>query len=141
MEPEELKEALVKTTQNFRKMLPMLVGVVLLVGLAITAIPGSTFTRIFTGNSMVDSVIGSAAGSIAAGNPINSYVIGGELLQNGVSLVAVAAFIIAWITVGVVTLPAEGLMLGKRFALIRNLSGFVLAVIISIILAWLLGVL
>ena len=95
MQNKELAEAAIRTARSFRTILPMLIGVVLLVALAITAIPGRYYSMVFTGNVILDPVIGSAAGSIAAGNPINSYVIGGELINNGVSLAGVAAFIIA----------------------------------------------
>ena len=81
---------------------------------------------------MLDILCGAGFGSILAGNPINSYVIGGELLEHGVSLFAVTAFIIAWVTVGLVQLPAEMSALGKKFALIRNVLSFVLSIAISI---------
>ena len=54
-----------------------------------------------------DTVIGSAIGSIAAGNPIMSYIIGGELMKEGVSLFAITAFIVTWVTVSIVQFPAE----------------------------------
>jgi DNA-binding response OmpR family regulator len=47
--------------------------------------------------------------------------LGGELLAKGISLVAVTALLVSWVTVGSVQLPAEALMLGSRFALYRNL--------------------
>ena len=78
-----------------------------------------------------DLVSGAFCGSILAGNPVNSYVIGGELITNGVSLFAVTAFIMAWVTVGIIQLPAEIAALGKRFALIRNAISFLLSMIIA----------
>jgi len=68
-----------------------------------------------------------------ASNPINSYVIGGELLEQGVSLYAVTAFIAAWVTIGWVQLPAEMAALGTKFAVIRNALSFVLCIFISIL--------
>ena len=64
---------------------------------------------------------------------MTSYVIGGELLDNGISLLAVLAFILSWVTVGTVQLPAESLMLGKRFALVRNGVSFVMAVLVAVL--------
>ena len=77
----------------------------------------------------VDSLIGAGIGSILAGNPVTSYIIGGELLTQGVSLAAVTAFLVAWVTVGLVQLPAESILLGKRFAITRNITSFVFAII------------
>ena len=79
-----------------------------------------------------DTLLGSLIGSISEGSPINSYVIGGELLRNHVSLFAVTAFIAAWVTVGVLQLPAEALILGKRFAITRNILSFILATFVSV---------
>jgi hypothetical protein len=68
---------------------------------------------------------------VAAGHPLASYVLGGELLTEGVSLLAVTALIVSWVTVGVVQLPAEALLLGRRFAIYRNLICYFFAIAIS----------
>ncbi|WP_218185238.1 hypothetical protein [Methanogenium cariaci] len=43
------------------------------------------------------------------------------------------AFIVAWVTVGIIQLPVEMNILGKRFAIARNLCGFILAILIAIL--------
>jgi hypothetical protein len=86
----------------------------------------------FSGNKIQDTLLGACIGSIFAGNPINSYIIGGELLEHGVSLFAVTALILTWVTVGLIQLPAEIVALGKKFALVRNAISFVFAIIIAI---------
>jgi len=58
-------------------------------------------------------------------------LLGGELPNRGVSLVAVTAFIVSWVTVGIVQLPAEILLLGARFAIYRNVICFFGAVAIA----------
>lgn len=90
-------------------------------------------TSIFPGNLALDTLWGACLGSIFAGNPINSYVIGGELLRHGVSLFAVTTLIITWVTVGLVQLPAEITALGRRFALLRNIICFILSMPIAIL--------
>ncbi len=112
--------------------LPTLLSVVLLLGLFLTFVSKQFIASVFTGNLFRDTVIGSAIGSIAAGNPITSYIIGGELMNEGVSLYAIAAFIVTWVTVCVVQFPAEAAILGKRFAVIRNSLSFILAIFVSI---------
>jgi hypothetical protein len=81
----------------------------------------------------LDTLWGACFGSIFAGNPINSYVIGGELLKYIVSLFAVSAFIVTWVTVSLVQLTVEIAAFGKRFALLRNGFSFVLAIPIAIL--------
>ena len=82
---------------------------------------------------ILDPFIGALFGGGAAGNPLTSYIIGGELLSRGISLVAVLAFIVSWVTVGTIQLPAESLMLGRRFALLRNAVSFLMAFLIAIL--------
>jgi uncharacterized membrane protein YraQ (UPF0718 family) len=138
---KSFKESLVKTGRSFKVSIPMLLGVLLLISLITTVIPKEFYSKIFTGNYIIDSVIGAIFGSIAAGNPMTSYIIGGELLKEGVSLIAVTAFILAWVTVGIVQLPAEIVMLGRRFSLTRNLISFISAIIIAVLTILTLGLL
>lgn len=124
--------AFYKTLKNFGSALPMLLGVILLLGLFQTFVSKKMIFSIFSGNALTDTLIGAIFGSISAGNPITSYIIGGELLKDGVSLFAVTAFIVTWVTVGVIQLPAEAGILGKKFALKRNIISFFLAILVSI---------
>ena len=128
-----LADAAFKSGRQFATMVPALLGVVLLLGLVQAFVSQDVFTSLFSGNVLLDTLWGACFGSILAGNPINSYVIGGELLKYGVSLFAVTALIIAWVTVGVVQLPAEIAALGKRFALLRNGLAFVLSIITALV--------
>lgn len=145
MNPENKKykidaiDAFYKAIKSFANILPILIGVVLLMGLFKIYIPSNLISSIFTGNLFTDTFSGSLIGSISAGNPITSYIIGGELLKQGVSLYAVTAFITAWVTVGIIQLPAEISTLGKRFALIRNLLSFLFSIIVAILTVLLLG--
>ena len=132
MKNNNLNEAILKAGKGIWNAVPMIIGIVLLVGLTDVLIPKSLYTKVFT-NSVFDPLIGSAFGSILAGSPIRSYILGGEFLAQGVSLVAVTAFIVAWVTVGIVTLPAEIVMLGKKFAIARNVMSFIFAIIVAII--------
>lgn len=113
--------------RQFSTLLPVFMGVVLLIGLFNVFITKELLMTILSGRAVLDTFWGACSGSIFAGNPINSYVIGGELLKHGVSLMAVTAFLMTWVTVGLVQLPAETAALGKRFALLRNGLSFVLA--------------
>ncbi len=128
---ERLRTATAKALRGFAMTLPVLLGVVLLLGLFKTYVTMDMIATVFTGDIWRDVPLGAAIGSISAGNPITSYVIGGELLDSNVSLFAVTAFIVAWVTVGVVQLPAEIGTLGRRFALLRTILSFLLALLVS----------
>jgi len=133
------KQAFLKTVQSLKRSLPILLGVLMLLSLATSLIPKSLYGKIFTGNHLIDPLIGAVVGSIAGGNPVTSYLIGGELRLQGISMLAITAFLVAWVTVGLIQLPAEALMLGRGFALIRNGISFVMAIIIAILTVLTLG--
>lgn len=137
--PGGLKPAFLKTARSFTRSLPILLGVFMLLSLAATLIPTGLYGRIFTGNQIFDPLIGALVGSVAGGNPVTSYIIGGELRLQGISMLAITAFIVAWVTVGIIQLPAEALMLGRRFALVRNVVSFFSAVMIAILTVLALG--
>ena len=133
VQKEQLISSIKKTASMFTGMLPILVGVVLLTGLILELFPAEKAAEWFGNNSVLDALIGSTLGSISAGHPLTSYVLGGELLANGVSLVAVTALLVSWVTVGSIQFPAEALMLGRRFALYRNLLCFGFSILIAVL--------
>jgi len=139
------KDLLIHATRSaarqFVNLLPILIGVVLLIGLFNAFVSEEWLTSVFSGNVALDTLWGACFGSIFAGNPINSYIIGGELLKYGVSLFAVTAFIVTWVTVGLVQLPAEIATFGKRFAFLRNGLSFVFAIPIALLAVVILNLL
>lgn len=125
--------ALKKTWQSFRVALPIIVSVILIVSVFVTLFPKEYYRKFFSGNFILDSLKGAVLGSVSLGNPIVSYVIGGGLVKDGVSIVAVAAFIISWVTVGIIQLPAEYYFFGVRFAVVRNVASFIGAILIGML--------
>ena len=127
-----MKEALERTFKNIKTAIPIIIGIFMLISF-LNPILKDFYNNIFTGNYFLDPLIGAMAGGISFGIPITSYVAGGELLKEGVSLLAVTAFILAWTTVGIVMLPLESSAFGKKFAILRNSLNFVSSIIISIL--------
>jgi uncharacterized membrane protein YraQ (UPF0718 family) len=128
-----MKQSAIKAAKGLWNAFPMILGTILLISLISAIVPKSFYVIIFSKNSLLDSFIGSMVGSVSAGNPITSYIFGGEMLNQGVGLVAVTAFIVSWVTVGLIQLPAESAILGKKFALLRNITSFILAIVVAII--------
>ena len=127
----QLKASLNKTVRTFISILPVVVGMLLATSLVITLFPDEISTAVFGRGDIPDAMLGAAIGSIAAGHPLASYLLGGELLSGGVNPVAVTALLVTWVTVGIVQLPAEAQLLGARFAVYRNIVSFAIAVIIA----------
>jgi hypothetical protein len=132
-ESRSVKTALVKTWNLFSQSLPIILVVLMLISLVLTVIPARSLSALFTGNRFLDPLIGAITGSISSGNALTSYIISGELQHNGVSLLAVTAFIVSWVTVGIVQIPAEALTLGKTFAFARNAIAFVSSILVVIL--------
>ena len=125
------RDALARTLRAFIHMLPILLGMLLLTSLLLAWLPSTGLQALFGKHASLDVLLGAVIGSVAMGHPLAGYILGGQLLAGGVSLIAVTALIVSWVTVGVVQLPAEALLLGRRFAITRNLLCFLSALAIA----------
>ncbi|HEC18823.1 MAG TPA: hypothetical protein ENI97_05710 [Gammaproteobacteria bacterium] len=130
---QNLQASLRKSSLAIWRLLPVLLAVLLLSSLIVPSIPVLIHQGFLGKGDLLDSLITAVIGSLAAGQPIISYLLAGELQRAGIGLMAVTAFVGAWVTVGIIPMPAEAMVLGWRFSLIRNAISFVLC----IALAWL----
>jgi uncharacterized membrane protein YraQ (UPF0718 family) len=126
------KKHLKKAGRGMLGMTPMIVAIVGLVGLFEGFVTREMLASLFTGDPVTDVLMGTVAGMIAVGQAMISYILGGELLGQGVSFYAVAAFVLAWVTLGVVQLPAEIEVFGGRFVLVRNVLAFVSTILVAV---------
>lgn len=127
-----MEQAIRKTLQNIRTALPIVAGILMLINL-LNPLLAPFYTKVFTGNYLIDPLIGTIIGTLSFGIPVVSYVTGGLMIKAGVSLIAVTAFILSWSTVNFVMFPLEAASLGKRFAIYRNSFNFISAIIIAIL--------
>ncbi len=128
---KSIKEAFYKALKGFTSMLPILFAIILLLGIFDTYITNEILISLFTSNKFFDTIIGTSMGAVLTGNPMVSYILGGELTTAGVSLFAVTAFILSWVSLGIVQLPAEVEIFGLRFTFLRTLLTFIFIVLIS----------
>jgi uncharacterized membrane protein YraQ (UPF0718 family) len=130
-EDSRAKEAFGKALRSLTAMTPMLLAVIGLVGLFQAFVSPEMLRALFSGAPFIDTLIGTVVGGVSIGQPVISYIIGGELLGQGISLYAVTAFILAWVTLGIIQLPLEASLFGRRFTIVRNLLSFVFAMLIG----------
>ena len=123
-----------KEARILLNLLPVMVGVLLLISLLAQFLPHLLDAGLFGGSPILDAFTGAGLGSVAAGQPVVSYLLGGELKGGGASLVGVTALVVAWVTVGLTHLPMEAQVFGWRFAVLRNLLAFVSALCIAFII-------
>lgn len=129
--PARFKQALWGTFRTLYVIMPMLFAVIGLIGLFQTVVTPQMLHSLFSGSPLQDTFVATLAGGISVGQPFFSYIIGGELLKEGVPLCAVIAFILAWVTLGIVQLPLEWSIFGRRFTTIRNLLSFIFVLLIA----------
>jgi len=130
---QKIQTASKNTLKSLWMIAPMLLAIIALVGLVETYITPQMIHSLFNGAVIHDTLLGITAGTISVGQPFLSYIIGGELLKEGISLYAVTAFILSFVTLGVIQLPLEFSIFGPKFTIIRNL----LSLLFSFIIAWL----
>ena len=135
------KKLLKKTALGFLSLSPMILSILGLVGLMQSFITQEMLAGLFTGNPVHDTAVGTLAGAIAVGQAMISYIIGGELLEEGISMYAVTAFVLSWVTLGFVQLPLEAKVLGLRFTVYRNLLALLATVLVSLATVSTLGLL
>lgn len=128
---DRIEPTLKKTLGGFFGLLPIVLGMLLVTSLAMSLFSGQITGALFGHGALLDTVVGALIGSVALGHPSASFILGGELLAAGVELGAVTALMVSWVTVGVVHLPAESLLLGRRFAVLRNIIAFAAAIVIA----------
>ncbi len=129
---QKLKAAATGTLKSLRIITPMLLATIGLIGLFKTYITPEMLHTLFNGTALHDMLMGVGFGGVSVGQPFLSYIIGGELLDEGASFYGVTAFILSFVTLGVVQLPMEFSIFGFRFALVRNLLSLIFAFLLSV---------
>ena len=135
-----MQKKLWKPLKSLISTMPMMIGIILLLGIVKEFITFDRVAELFTQNTIIDTVIGSLAGSIFAGNSMNSYIIARELQTAHVSLYAITAFLVAWVTVGLLQAPIEAKIFGTPFAIKRNVTSAILAIFVALVTVTLWGI-
>jgi len=121
------------------KLIPLLIAVFGLVGLFQEFLPPQLVSQwLGESSGLLSLLIATSAGAISIGPPLAAYPLAGSLLEAGAWPPAIAAFILSWISVGIITLPFEAQTFGSRFALLRNGISFIAAMLCGLLLGLLL---
>ena len=126
-----IKKAFVGALKNFASTLPMIIAITGLIGLFQTYITPSMLSNLFGFSDISDILIGTLTGAISSGNGAVSYVVAEGLKTQGVSIYALSAFILAWVTLGFIQIPAEASIFGLKFTFIRNILALISTILIS----------
>lgn len=125
--------------KSLLSILPTFVAIFGLVGLFQVFVPPSLISRFLGESSGFLSLVSAASlGAVAAGPPAAAFPIARTLLDSGAWSAAVMAFIASWVLVGVVSIPFEAKIFGTKFALVRNVASFILAIVVGLVGGWLM---
>ncbi|MDY6848684.1 MAG: permease [Thermodesulfobacteriota bacterium] len=134
LDKTKTRDSLDIARKSFIKVLPLLFAVFLLVGLFQVFLPAELIERwLGEASGPASLLIATVAGAVAIGPPLTAFPLAGSLLQGGAWPPAIAAFIVSWISVGLITLPFEASVFGPRFAVTRNILVFLSAMLIGLL--------
>ena len=132
-------QSLKMASKSFIKMLPMIFIIIIAIGLLLGFIPPDQISRFVGDQSGVGGVLLiGVVGALMHIPALLSFPLASSILENGASITAVAAFITTLTMIGMITLPFEIKMLGKKIALLRNGISFVIAILIAFIMGMIL---
>lgn len=132
---KKTKMGIKKGWMAFKKILPILLPLFLIVGIILTIISPDIIKFALGENSGVMGVfIGLILGSISFMPPFVTYPLGVELLEKGAGYPQVAAFVTTLMAVGIVYYTAEKKFFGTKSTILRNGLGFVASLIVALII-------
>jgi uncharacterized membrane protein YraQ (UPF0718 family) len=133
---KSFKQILIQSALGIYYVSPMILSVLGIAALLITFITPEQMQNIFKGNTLLDSIYGTIVGGIMMGNAMISYILGSELQDMHISLYAITAFLLSWVSLGYIQIPMEISFFGKRFVIIRNILALIFTFIISILIVF-----
>jgi len=135
---ERTVKAMRTAWKSLVSLLPVLAGMVAIIGLTLAALPPSLITRFFQMHDLRGYGLVALIGTvITLPGPI-AFPLAGTLLRHGALPGLLATFITTLTMVGTVTAPAEIAHFGKRFTLVRQAVSLILAIVIGLLMGWLL---
>lgn len=133
-------EALKVAGRSLVRLGPSVGAVVLLIGAILGFLPDGTVSGIIgSGSGFGSTLVVALFGAVMYMPALVAFPLAGSLLAEGASVTAIAAFITTLTMVGMVTLPVEIRILGRKLALLRNGLSFVAALIIALLMGRILS--
>ncbi len=134
------KKALKTALKTFVKMLPLLLMTLAFVSIVLYILPDYVIAEyIGTTDILKGTVLASMFGSISLLPGFITFPLCGLLLKKGVSYTVLAAFTTSLMMVGIITYPLEKKYFGTKLTILRNISGYIIAIIVSLVMGIIYG--
>ena len=131
-DPMKTQKALKIAYNKFVKVLHPFLIMLICVSFSLALIPDIWIEETLMGSGLSAAIIGSLLGSIVMMPGFVAFPLAKILKESGVGYGTLAAFTTTLMMVGILTFPLEKAYLGTKVALIRNLLGYVIAIITAI---------
>lgn len=128
-------KSLKMAAKRLLKITPLFFYVMVISAVVITAIPDKWIAKTLGQQSgLLGIVVATGIGSITMLQGFVAYPLCAMLATKGVTYMALAAFTMTLMNVGVVTFPLEQKYLGTKVAIIRNVIGLIMSIIVTIVI-------
>lgn len=132
---EKTKKSLKKAVKSFENILPQFLSIILIIGIMLSVVDTATITKLFGDNSgMVGVMLFAIIGAITLIPGFVAFPLAAALLHSGAGVMQIAAFVSSLMMVGIVTLPLEVKVFGKKVAIVRNVSAFIFSICVAIVM-------
>ncbi len=126
--------AIKKGFKKFKKIVPILLPLFLIVGIILTLITPVFISNILGEESgVLGYILGLTLGSITFMSPFIAYPLGAELIEQGAALPQIAGFLVTLMSVGLVYFAAESTYFNKKAAIYRNVISFIGAIVVVLV--------
>ena len=133
---EKTKKSLIKAWKSFENILPLLLGVIFLVGILIAVLNTQVISKIIGSSSgFLGVAISSVIGAITLIPGFIAFPTAALLLDSGAGYMQIAAFISSLMMVGIVTLPMEFKYFGKKISIVRNILAFLFSFLVAFVIS------
>lgn len=119
----------------FKRMAPMILGIIAVIGLLIGFVPPGWIARVIGPDTGVPGVLVAALiGSVLIIPGIIAFPLAMSLQTMGASVTSIAALVTTLMMIGFVFIPLEIQLLGKKFCIVRNGLSFAAAIVIAVLI-------
>ncbi|MBE5785350.1 MAG: permease [Clostridiales bacterium] len=132
---QKTKAALIKALRSFENILPQLLAVLLLIGMALSILDEALISRLLGEESgALGMLIAAVLGSVTLIPGFVAFPLAASLRNAGAGYGQITMFVTTLMMVGVVTLPMETKFFGRKAAVRRNALAFVYAAAASFLI-------
>ncbi len=124
---KRLTYSLKQTWNSFLINIPIILWILILISILQVYFPLENILSF--GNKIFSIFLADLLAGLFSGNPINSYILAWEIWFSIETIFLISVFLVSWITVWFVQIPAESYFFWVRYSIIRNILSFLFAIL------------